>query len=211
MLNTLVKKGIAKVLIFGLLLAPATFTSGCASVPKESVELSYALGNDLESLHQSYRTLITGYFDLLRKDVNSAIDRVFFPAYINDFVITGELIENAQNGNHSYVEAWARIAVETVDKERTDRVEPINQAERELMLSVNEAFDNVIRTNSTITAHLNSIRKVNEVQAKVLESMELKDVRDKINFALADATVKAKEITEEINRLANSFNNGDAQ
>lgn len=153
MIYTFIKKAITNILFFAILFAPGILTHGCASVPKESVELSYALGNDLEALHQSYKTLITGYFDLLRGDVSSAVDQVFFPAYINDFVITGELVENAQNGNHSYIEAWARIAVETVDKERKDRIEPINQAERELMISVNEAFDKVVRANSTITAH----------------------------------------------------------
>jgi len=198
-------------LIFAVLMAPVTFINGCASVPKESVELSYALGEDLESLHQSYKTLITSYFDILRRDVNSAIDRVFFPAYINDFVITGELIEHAKNENHAWVEAWARIAVETVDKERINRIEPINQAERELLLSVNDAFDKVVRANSTITAHLNSIRKVDEVQGRVLESLELKDVRDRIQFALAEASNRANEITNEIDMVANNFRNDNSQ
>lgn len=200
-----------KTLFFALLFAPVIFTSGCASVPKESVELSYALGNDLESLHQSYKILIVSYFETLRRDVNSAIDQVFFPAYINDFVKEGKLVENAKNENHAYVEAWAKIAVETVDKERMDRIEPINQAERELMISVDDAFDKVVRANSTITAHLNSLRKVNEVQDKVLESLELSDIRNKITDALADASNTVKEITNEIDIVANSFNNDDSQ
>jgi hypothetical protein len=200
-----------KILVFALLIAPVILTSGCASVPKESVELSYALGEDLESLHQSYKILITGYFDYLRSDVNSAVDRVFFPAYINDFVKTGELIEHAKNENHALVEAWARIAVETVDRERIDRIEPINQAERELLFSVNEAFDKAVRANSTITAHLNSIRKVDEVQDKFLESLELKDVRDRIHLALAEASNRAKAITQDINESAIRLNNNDSQ
>jgi len=211
MIKTLVKKVIAKMLIFAVLMTPATFINGCASVPKESVELSYALGEDLESLHQSYKTLITSYFDILRRDVNNAIDRVFFPAYINDFVITGGLVENARNDNHALVEAWARIAVETVDKERINRIEPIDQAERELLLSVNEAFDKVVRANSTITAHLNSIRKVDDVQDKVLESLELSDIRKKITDTLADASNIVKEITNEIDTVANNFRNDNSE
>src|SRR5437762_13851036 len=54
----------------------AACLSGCASIPRESVDLSYTLGQDLESVHQSYRDLITRYFEALRAQVNNAIDQV---------------------------------------------------------------------------------------------------------------------------------------
>ncbi len=202
---------IAKILILFLLTSPAIFVSGCASVPKESVELSYTLGNDLESLHQSYKTLIARHFELLRREVNSAIDRVFIPAYINDFVKSGKLVENVKAERSDLVEAWARIAVETIDKERTTRITPIDKAEKDILVSVNGAFDKAVRANATITAHLNSIRQVKEVQDEILESLELKDVRDKINDALADASKKVKEITGDIDKMAEEFKNDESQ
>jgi len=197
--------------IFLLVIILPIFGSGCASVPKESVELSYTLGSDLESLHQSYKTLIARYFESLRREVNSAIDRVFIPAYINDFVKTGKLVENAKAERSDLVEAWARIAVETIDKERATRIAPIDKAEKDLLVSVNDAFDKAVRANATITAHLNSIRKVKEVQDEILESLELKDVRDKINDALADASKKVKEITGDIDKVAKGFKSDESQ
>lgn len=178
---------------------------GCATVPKESVELSYTLGNDLEALHQSYKLIITRYFDSLRREINRSIDQVFIPAYINDYVETGQLLQHAQNKRADLVEAWARIAVETIDKERTVRLEPINKAEDDLLRSVDEAFDRAIRANATITAHLNSIRQVKEVQDEILQSLKLKDVRDKINDALVKVSDKAKEITNDINAASSKL------
>ena len=196
------RRATAKLLVFILYTSFSVVVGGCASVPKESVELSYTIGKDLESLHQSYKTLITRYFDSLRLQVNSAIDRVFIPAYINDFVTTGQLIQHAQKERSDLVEAWARIAVETIDKERISRIAPIDKSEKELLTSVNDAFDKAVRANATITAHLNSIRKVAQVQDEILESLKLKDVRDQINNALIDASKKAEEITTDIQRAS---------
>ena len=186
---------ISALIIFSL----SVLLIGCPTVPKESVELSYTIGNDLEQIHQSYKLLIQRYFDSLRREINRAIDQVFIPAYINDFVKTGGLIQAAQTQRSDLVEFWARTAVETLDKERRDRLAPINEAERDLLKSVNEAFDRAVRANATITAHLNSIRKVKEVQDEVLESLKLKDLRDQVNNALAEASNKAESITKQIN------------
>ncbi|MFZ5619553.1 MAG: hypothetical protein ACOY5W_00840 [Pseudomonadota bacterium] len=189
------------VLLF-LTLSTSTLLIGCASVPKETVELSYLVGKDMEALHQSYKSIIKDYFDGLRGEVNRAVDNVYIPAYINQFVTRGQLIQHAQNQRADLVEAWARIAVETIDKERQARLAPINAAEQELLASVNDSFDKVIRANAIITAHLNSIRKVKEVQDEALEVLDLKVVRDDINTALAKASEKAKDVIDKINKAS---------
>lgn len=181
------------------LLIPTLLTlGGCATVPRESVDLSYTLGQDIESLHQSYRELITRYFEALRAQVNDAIDQVFIPAYINSFVTSGKLIQHAQNQRADLVEAWARIAVKRIDHERRERLQPLYDTERELLTSVNEAFDKVVRANATITAQLNSAVKTQQAQDEMLESVKLKDLREKIYGTLADASAKASKITNDI-------------
>jgi len=175
---------------------------GCATVPKESVELSYAIGQDLEELHKSYKLLIERYFESLRREVNQKIDTVFIPAYINEYVKTGNLIQHAQAQRADLVEAWARLAVKEVDQERRTRLSPINEAEKNLLEIVNESFGRAIRANATITAHLNSIREVTEVQDEVLKALKIKDLRDKINDALAKASETAADISKIIDKAA---------
>lgn len=180
---------------------------GCASVPKESVELSYTIGQDLEALHQSHKLLVQRYFTALRREVNKAIDTAFMPAYINSFVRKGKLIEHATNNRADLVEAWARIAVETLDKERRQRLAPLNQAEQELLATVDQAFDRAVRANATVTAHLNSIREVDEVQNEVLEALNLKDLRDKINNELIKVSDKAAKISKDIDQATSELKN----
>lgn len=184
--------------VLPLLIISLLSLGGCATVPRESVDLSYTLGQDLESLHQSYRELITRYFEALRAQVNDAIDQVFIPTYINGFVTSGKLIQDAQNQRADLVEAWARIAVKRIDRERRERLQPLYDTERELLTSVNEAFDKVVRANATITAQLNSVVKTQQAQDEMLESVKLKDLREKISGVLADASAKAGKITNDI-------------
>jgi hypothetical protein len=188
-----------KVSVAAAALLVATTIAGCASVPRESVDLSYTLGQDLEALHQSHRDLVTRYFDALRGQVNYAIDQVFIPAYINDFVVSGKLIQHAQNQRADLVEAWARIAIKRIDRERRERLQPLNDAERDLLASINGAFDKAMRANAAITAQLSSVVKTQRAQDDLLESLKLKDLRGKIYDALADASAKAGKITDDIN------------
>ncbi|HQT26138.1 MAG TPA: hypothetical protein PLK99_06010, partial [Burkholderiales bacterium] len=132
-------------------------------------------------------------------------DRVYIPAYIGSYIKRGKLIEHARNGRTDLVEAWARIAVETIDKERTSKLEALNEAEKNLLASVNDAFDRTERANSIVTAHLNSILKINKAQDEVLNSFKLKDTRDQINTALADASRMASKITEDIDKTASQL------
>ncbi len=181
-----------------VLTAAVLTIGGCATVPRESVDLSYAVGEDIESIHQSYRELIRRYFEALRGQVTDKIDQVFIPAYVNGFVTSGKLIQHAQNQRADLVEAWARIAVRRIDHERRERLQPLHDAERELIASVDEAFDKVTRANATITAQLLSVVKTQQAQDDMLESVKLKNLRERIYGALAKASEKAEQITNEI-------------
>lgn len=181
-----------------VLTAAVLTIGGCATVPRESVDLSYAVGEDIESIHQSYRELIRRYFEALRGQVTDKIDQVFIPAYVNGFVTSGKLIQHAQNQRADLVEAWARIAVRRIDHERRERLQPLHDAERELIASVDEAFDKVTRANATITAQLLSVVKTQQAQDDMLGSVKLKNLRERIYGALAKASEKAEQITNEI-------------
>lgn len=196
-MNYFTENRIVKFAAAALIAASLTIV-GCATVPRESVDLSYTVGQDIESLHQSYRELINRYFEALRGQVNDAIDQVFVPAYINSFVTSGKLIQHAQNQRADLVEAWARIAVKRIDRERRERLQPLYDTERELLTSVNEAFDKVVRANATITAQLSSVVKTQHAQDEMLESVKLKGLREKINGALVDASAKTSKITNDI-------------
>jgi hypothetical protein len=60
--------------------------SGCASVPKETVELSEVVGHQISELHKSHIKFIHLYYGKLREDVNDFIDDKWAPLFLSKAV-----------------------------------------------------------------------------------------------------------------------------
>ena len=79
--------------------------TGCASVPRETVTLSMMVGQDIEQLQTGYRETIRFSFDQMRQAGLSVIDNVWTPAYLQNFVAKGKLVEAAKDALVAEVDA----------------------------------------------------------------------------------------------------------
>ncbi|NIV96577.1 hypothetical protein GWN42_28285 [candidate division KSB1 bacterium] len=179
-----------------------TFTLiGCATVPKEVVELSYTIGGDLEEVHASYKRLVQTHFDGLRAQTLDFFNNKWKPTFLRKFIENSNLVERVSDPDPERVlvtvEIWAETAIDTIEAKKKQLLDPINEDERELMQSIDDAFANLIRANATVTAHLNSIREVKELQDETLSGVGIKNLRDKINNGLMEASHRAKEALEK--------------
>lgn len=176
---------------------------GCATVPKEAVQLSYVVGEDIQQIYGSYRSLVKQSFENIRQRGLTVIDKVFLPAYIQEFVTSGRLVEAAQAPNRlERVEFWARLAVDRIDQERKNFLEPINAQEDSLLVVIDDAFGRMIRANAVVTAHLNSVTKVQDMQDTMLEAMQVRGIRDKITGAITRASDLAGEALTKVETAA---------
>ena len=175
--------------------------SGCATVPKEAVYLSYTLGEDLQQLHTGYRNTAKASFEQIRKRGLYAIKETWTPAFLKEFVVTGKLIEAAESKQFERVEFWARLAIVEIDSVRTSFLDSLQIKEDALLSQIDEAFGRVIRANASVTALVNSVKKVQDLQDKVLEEFGVKDIRDTINTGIVDASNFAEKHTEKIQNL----------
>jgi hypothetical protein len=189
-----------KMLIF--LIAFSMFFYGCATIPKETVELSYAIGQDLDAIHASYTNLIHQHFDNLRSQATDFLDKRWTPTYLGNFIKRGKLISLAQETDpvkaFDGVSIWAEIAVKAIEKKKKELIAPINADEQNILKSVDDAFAQITRANAAITAQLNSIRKVQQVQDDALKALNIKDLRDQINNQLISASKKSVSAIEQI-------------
>jgi hypothetical protein len=187
--------------------------AGCASVPSEVVELSYTVGQDIRVVERSYDALITSKFDALRQDRLNYLDNEWIPAYLEEFVETGRLIDVAQ-GDVVWSESeeafvgptrgleerqrldtilvWSNTALEEIEGKRAELIEPLNSQEQLVRAEAAAAFDQIHSANASVTAHLNSIKKVKDVQNQALE---LLDSRGRI-FELNEKIIGVSEWAE---------------
>ena len=181
-----------------------TFIS-CASIPKEVVELSYTVGKDLNAIHESYKILIKKHFDGLRSQANNFLNDRWVPKYLEYFIEDGGLRESVHDSIPEEeilenVQVWAEVAIEEIDLKRSELIDPINEVEKALLDSVDTAFSRILNANAVITAHLNSIRKVKEVQNEALRALGLEKIRDNINEELIKSSERAQKALEELKK-----------
>jgi hypothetical protein len=191
-----------KLIVF--LITFSVFLYGCATVPKETVELSYAIGQDLDAVHASYTNLIHKHFDDLRNQTNDFLEKKWVPTYLGKFIKKGGLISLAQDPDpvkaFDGVSTWVEIAINAIEKKKKELISPINEDEQNVLKSVDDAFARITRANATITAQLNSMRKVQEVQDDALKALGVKDLRDQINAQLISASNKAGSAIEQVTK-----------
>ena len=203
----------------------STVLVGCASVPKEVVQLSYQIGEDFSSIQKSYKKLVHDHFEVLRGQRIQYLNNEWTPKYIRGWVedgrlrdvVKGDVVWSAEKAD--FIQAavgkdekallntvifWSVAAVAEIEGKKKELLEPLNKQEEQLTTWIDDAFNRIYRGNAVITAHLNSLRKVQEVQEDALAALHLKDLSDKINNTLITASDKAKDGLEAV-RKADGF------
>jgi len=195
--------------------------AGCAHVPPEAVKLSYQIGQDLPRLHESYDSLVHQRFEDFRARRKAYLDEVWTPDFLPRWIEKGRLVDVA-NGTVvwsfdtasfvrptpgqersqllSTISEWSAQAVGKVEKKRKELLDPLDQDEKELRRQVQEAFTRVVQANAYITAHLQSLRDVEEAQDEALKALGIKDLRDSINGALAKASDEAADGLDKVRK-----------
>ena len=202
-----------------LMIVGKILIASCSTIPKEAVELSYVVGQDLSSVQLSYNSLIDQFYENLINQRREYLDKIWYPEFLSIWRDDGELLAIAKkekifsvdedqliptpNGTSEkeHLETlndWVQFALYAYESKEQDLVEPLENEKKHLKENVNTAFLRLITANATITAHLNSIREVQEVQDEVLEALNIRDIRDEVNSVLSDASNKAQEELDKI-------------
>ncbi|MEZ8131494.1 hypothetical protein [Enterovibrio norvegicus] len=193
--------------------------SACsATVPKEVVELSYRIEQDLTHVQESYTDLVHQHIKVLRKQREDYLRHEWIPQFVKGWVKDGQLVQMAE-GDVIYDEAkgefvktrstdrggqlnsivlWADSAVTVIEEKRHALLAPLDEAERTLIADINQSFALIQQGHQTITAHLNSIREVQDVQNDLLDNTGLEAVRDQINQQLSALSEKATAGLDDI-------------
>jgi len=178
---------------------------GCATIPQETIELSYVMEENIVALKMSYILLVNTHFDLLEKIRIDYLEKEWIPVFIADWISDGRLIDMATgkviwSPEHSdFVQpqkglemqgllisttSWSIAAIEQIEEKRKELINPLEVQRKELLGIIEDGFDRLLRSNIAITAHLSSIQKVKEFQNKTFDSLKIGDLQKEINKQL---------------------------
>jgi hypothetical protein len=205
-----------------LVLTAFLLLSGCAQVPKESVELSATLGRDLQEVHQSHRRSVDLLFDRDVERITSYLENVATPAFISPVIsrLGPEIAQNLANATKPNAstddqkKAFDRMSLivkgvmDRIAKERRELIDPLEKNRKETLAELDRAYAELQRANTVVTAHLASVVKVHSIQDDLLAKVGLKDFRTKVgdealkaNSKVTDALTEASEVEAVLEKL----------
>ncbi len=199
------------------------FLSACASVPKESVELSTTVGRDIAVVHEAHRNLAIHVFSEIKNDVNKFVDEVYAPYQIQKllqadfadfkggdrlslFHALNTAIKSSATPESTALavgamDVFLRVVRSDIADYRNSLLAPILAQEAKLMDAIDRSYNQIHYANSIVTGHLASVVKVHDAQDKLLERFGIEGLREETAEKLASLSNKVAEVTNDARKL----------
>ncbi len=199
-----------KLRISFLILITITLLIGCATVPKQSVELSATIGRDIAEVYRTHRELAILLFDRMKNDINKFVDDVYAPYQISkllqqeneDFkknieesvlfalnkAANNPKDQIAQKESLASMKIFVQVLTTNIESYRMKRLEPIIAQEIELLSAIDRSYNQIHYANSIVTGHLSSVVKVHDVQEEMLNAIGVEGLRGEVSKRLANTS-----------------------
>lgn len=141
---------------------------GCASVPKEAVELNKEVGKGITESQRSYTGLLNAYFASKRQQVDQWIENEYLSEYLSN--IQSELKKSGQPTTLSPQQL--RNVLRDVINERDQKQTDLENTRLLLLTKSNEHYTLLSQGNAGITGLLQSMVDVKEATSSATQTIK---------------------------------------
>jgi hypothetical protein len=191
-----------------LVMLLALALSGCASVPKESVELSKEVGKGIAESQRSYSGLLNTYFAAKKQQVDQWIENEYLPDYLSN--IQAELKKAGQPT--TLTAQQLKDVLHDVIIERDQKQADLENTRLLLLMKSNDHYALLSQGNAGVTALLQSMVNVNEATSAATQTIkttsggkvDLDQIENKFNDYLKKAgaaSVKATNLYDTVKSM----------
>ena len=219
-----------------LILAALAATLGCASTPKQAVELSATVGRDVASVHKSHRQLVQLLFARMRRDVNRFVDDIYTPYQMKAVMDRQQELTTSERPEDRKISLPRALEVafgpsgtpdmrsaamtgmrllldglrRDIEAMRRELLEPLARQETQVLTAVDTSYQQIHYANAIVTGHLASIMPVQDAQDVLLKQRDLQDtLGQQIGGTLATSAEAIGRVVEGDPRVPGQ--NGDVQ
>lgn len=165
---------------------------GCASIPKESVQLSQEVGKGISSYHEAYINLLNSFFAQKRARIDDVVLNKYLPQYMDN--IKTEMIAAGEDPEKLYP-FMVRDIVKDVSNKSNEMHEELEKTRIALVDVITQDYLVLSQSNSTITGILQSAVDVKEAASSIKGTIEsitgnkisFEKIENKFNEYLLDA------------------------
>lgn len=199
--------------------------AGCTTkLPAEIVTLSSSMEQQILSSQKSHIALAQSYFQVVRQQREDWIQTVWLQEFLKTFIKTGKLEETVRGEvvwdqfNEQFITptapyqdvqkfdtlmVWTGQVQKQLEKKRMELIAPLDSQEQELISKINATYAQLLSNNATITAHLASIKDVEDVQTRLLNKAGLDGLNDDITKTFSKISEESTKLNEKLSK-ANS-------
>jgi hypothetical protein len=160
------KNAAACLIIIGLVLI--LFLSGCASVPKESVELSREISKGIAESQRSYTALLNNYFALKRERLDLFYTDEYLPKLISKIMEAKKSSGLPENLQASEIKDVLKIVM----KERDQSTEELEKTRLLIAAKSDGFYQQLTQSNAGITSLLQSLVDLKEATSSAAQSLK---------------------------------------
>ncbi len=150
---------------------------GCASIPKESPELSQEIGKRVVEMRTAHINLVHSYFDLKRERVNELFEEEWIPAYAESFFSQDKVSDYweklvSEDDKEERVRFLVQVGPRMLDRIRAKRaeyMEPLDRLESQIIDSLQHEYRQILSANNSLTSFLASSSKVAENRERYMD------------------------------------------
>lgn len=184
--------------------------SACATIPKESADLSIELGKRISAIEAAHMTLADKYFNEKRNRIDEFVEKEWVPEFAAQF-FSNQQIANmweqiVRSGNTAdrleFIVTLGPKLQAKINSKRLDLIKPLDDAERMIKQQLRDNYNQARAINNSVTSFLVSAVKVKENQTRYMEMIGVKDqkmveVLDQVDSAVETLLGKAETVTDK--------------
>ncbi|MEN8193335.1 MAG: hypothetical protein ABFS12_11005 [Bacteroidota bacterium] len=211
-----------------IILAVTFFLQCCASVPRETVDLSIELGNQISYIEDSHIALLNKYFTEKRNQIDLFIMNEWTPLFAKNFFSSPE-IENAwdevissndMNERLDFIVTIGPVLQRKINSKRHELIKPLEDLEKTIERKIRQAYNRAYAVNNSLTSFLVSASELTENRDRYINMLGISDseITNAINSAdsavdellsitkSVDEKVKAAEVYKnQIEKIINQL------
>lgn len=161
---------------FIIVLSGLSLLIGCASIPKESPELSHEVGQRISAMKEAHLNLVEQYFDLKKEEVKQTFEEEWIPAYAESFFSHPEtknywdsLADGDEDERAQFLVEAGPTLLKEIREKQNEYLAPLNEMESQVKDSLRREYDQILSANNTLTSFLSGAAEVNENREQYLD------------------------------------------
>jgi hypothetical protein len=163
----------------------SVFIAGCATIPKQSAQLSEELGYKLNKIEHSHILLLHNFFNQKREIVDDFIVKLWIPKFSENF-FSNPTIEKTWNeivssGNKEdrlkFITLLGPKLLSQIENKRQELIKPLDILESDIEQKILNEYNAAKSINNSLTSFLYSAAKVDENRSRYLEMIGVTDTK----------------------------------